>query len=347
MENYCYKCRSANSKEYTAARKARKKITPASAECDKCGETKSSNEFVKSNTRLSGISASCKVCSRARAKVLEQKRIDNFDTSAPVAKTKICSACKKSKPRGKFKANLARKDGVESKCKACFKKMYYDATEKIKLLSKISPAHKICSMCKEDKPCSAFSKNNSDYSGLTAECKKCRGINKAAYRNAQKEKFEKYGVVVKAKVCSMCNEKKPSNKFYVKKTEAGHLRRECKACSTKLGAKRRLRPDVRIIASLRERLRQALHGKTKSKRTLEYLGCSVEELRLHLEAQFVNGMSWDNYGMFGWHIDHIKPISKFDLSLESEIKKACHYTNLQPLWASDNRIKGDKYDEED
>lgn len=58
-----------------------------------------------------------------------------------------------------------------------------------------------------------------------------------------------------------------------------------------------------------------------------------------------DGMTWENYGYDGWHIDHIKPISLFDLTKESEIRAACHYTNLQPLWAEDNMKKGAKYNE--
>lgn len=71
--------------------------------------------------------------------------------------------------------------------------------------------------------------------------------------------------------------------------------------------------------------------------------CNVyktDELRAHLEAQFQAGMSWDNYGE--WHIDHIKPLASFDLEDTDQLKLACHYTNLQPLWAKDNLSKGAK-----
>ncbi len=95
--------------------------------------------------------------------------------------------------------------------------------------------------------------------------------------------------------------------------------------------------------SLRGRLIQALkHAKTiKSNKTMEYVGCSKEELISHLESKFTEGMSWENYGK--WHIDHIKPVCLFDLTKNEEIFKMMNYSNLQPLWAKDNRVKNKKF----
>ena len=71
------------------------------------------------------------------------------------------------------------------------------------------------------------------------------------------------------------------------------------------------------------------------------LGCSAEQLRTHLEEKFTDGMSWDNYGYRGWHIDHIRPCASFDLTDPQQQLECFHYTNLQPLWAEDNFKKGD------
>lgn len=101
-------------------------------------------------------------------------------------------------------------------------------------------------------------------------------------------------------------------------------------------------PLLRVERSLRSRVRAAINGSNKSAATLELLGCSVESLRLHLEERFVEGMSWENYGVV-WHIDHIRPCASFKLSDPGQQKQCFHYSNLQPLFAADNLRKGDKY----
>ena len=106
--------------------------------------------------------------------------------------------------------------------------------------------------------------------------------------------------------------------------------------------------DYKMKRVLRSRLRGALKnyvnkGKVKSKQTMILIGCSLEDLKKHLESQFTGGMSWDNHGE--WHIDHIIPCSSFDLSLTEEQERCFCYTNLQPLWAKDNIAKGARYEE--
>ena len=100
--------------------------------------------------------------------------------------------------------------------------------------------------------------------------------------------------------------------------------------------------SFKIANNIRVRLRRALKNNQKVGSAVKDLGCSVEELKCYLESMFDLDMSWDNCGLHGWHIDHIKPLSSFDLSNREELLKACHYTNLQPLWAKDNLTKGNK-----
>lgn len=104
-------------------------------------------------------------------------------------------------------------------------------------------------------------------------------------------------------------------------------------------AKKRLDPLFRLAAALRRRVSHALRGFAKSARTLELLGCSFEHFKAHLESQFQPGMSWDNYGIKGWHVDHKKPCVDFDLTDPIQQKLCFHYSNLQPLFALDNLSK--------
>lgn len=82
----------------------------------------------------------------------------------------------------------------------------------------------------------------------------------------------------------------------------------------------------------------------KENSALSFLGCSKEELIQHLESQFSKGMTWENWSLNGWHIDHIRPISSFDLSDPAQVKECFHYSNLQPLWAIDNLKKSDSWE---
>lgn len=106
-------------------------------------------------------------------------------------------------------------------------------------------------------------------------------------------------------------------------------------------------PQFKMLTNLRRRLNHAVKG--KSDKTKAYLGCTVEELRLWLESQFQPGMTWENYGYRGWHIDHKKPLSSFQFVNsegkinESAIHASMHYTNLQPLWQWQNAAKSDTY----
>jgi hypothetical protein len=98
----------------------------------------------------------------------------------------------------------------------------------------------------------------------------------------------------------------------------------------------------KIKDNMRRRIRTALkkdNGK-KTQRTMKLVGCTVEELKQHIEKQFKPGMSWKKRHLF--HIDHIIPCASFDLTKLSQQKKCFHYTNLQPLWAIDNIKKGAK-----
>ncbi len=99
----------------------------------------------------------------------------------------------------------------------------------------------------------------------------------------------------------------------------------------------------RLAYTLRNRTRLALVNKQKAGSAVADLGCTILEFRAYLESKFSPGMTWRNWSRTGWHLDHIIPLKNFDLSIREEYLKACHYTNIQPMWALDNLKKGAKY----
>lgn len=103
--------------------------------------------------------------------------------------------------------------------------------------------------------------------------------------------------------------------------------------------RRKIDPQFKMRQYLRTRLNTALQGAGRKSSTLELLGCSLPELKAHLEAQFRPGMTWANWTINGWHIDHIEPLASFDLEDPQQLAQAAHYTNLQPLWAKENLAK--------
>ena len=184
--------------------------------------------------------------------------------------------------------------------------------------------NKICRRCNEDKSLQDFNKHISMSDGHLNICKSCIKKYKSSYYKANKD-----GVIKDARLRNKENYKiaKRSKKY-----------REVRNKSRRKRYKKD--PNYKLICILRSRLSAALKGKSKGLKTIDTIGCSIRELKYHLEKQFCVGMSWDNHGSV-WHLDHIKPISLFELPLQ--IKEANHYTNLQPLFKQDNLSKGKKY----
>ena len=106
--------------------------------------------------------------------------------------------------------------------------------------------------------------------------------------------------------------------------------------------RRHSRPDVRLSTSVSRGIRNSIRSDKGGRHWEEVVGYTLPELMAHLEAQFQRGMTWDNYGKFGWHIDHIRPISSFDFNSpeDMEFKECWSLWNLQPMWAKANHSKG-------
>jgi hypothetical protein len=109
---------------------------------------------------------------------------------------------------------------------------------------------------------------------------------------------------------------------------------QCKICD----------PVKYLVNLQRNRLREIFNKKklVKDKHTIEYLGCSEQEFYDYIISKMKPGMTFDNI-----HLDHIKPVSRFNLKDTTELMKCCHYTNIQPLLSTDNLQKYNKWSDED
>ena len=152
---------------------------------------------------------------------------------------------------------------------------------------------------------------------------------KSYYRNIETERKSSLEYYHKNK--DEINERRKKNKTKIRKRQRKY-------------EKNKWLTDVqyRIGKNIRRRIREVLKGNSKSEETIKLLGCSISELEKYLESKFIENMSWDNYGVNGWHIDHIKPCASFDLTDPEQQKECFHYSNLQPLWATDNIKKGSR-----
>tara|TARA_X000001036_G_C20554952_1_gene755951 strand:+ start:115 stop:1008 length:894 start_codon:yes stop_codon:yes gene_type:complete len=103
--------------------------------------------------------------------------------------------------------------------------------------------------------------------------------------------------------------------------------------------------EFKLTTNLRTLIRSAIKrgGGVKSIKSESLIGCSVKECRDHIEKQFKNGMGWENWDLEGWHIDHIRPCSSFNMKEVAQQRIAFNWRNLRPLWSTENIQKKDNY----
>ena len=209
--------------------------------------------------------------------------------------------------------------------------------------------NKLCKKCNINKSFNSFYKNKSMKDGLGHYCKSCqnkanqdsnfnnkdkrketltkwRNNNRPKLRQQDKDRYDKNNIKENKKIWQRNN---PVRRRAIKKR---HYDKNIKN-----------NPLKALPTRLCIRLNTALKKNKKSGSVVRDLGCTIPELKIYLESRFQPGMTWDNYGKGHgkWQIDHILPLASFDLTNRNELIKACHYTNLQPLWGIDNNHKND------
>jgi hypothetical protein len=166
--------------------------------------------------------------------------------------------------------------------------------------------------------------------------------NRKSIIEKRKTYFEEYRKNNKEKIKEINKKYREENKEKVKEYNKNWLINNRHHVSSYTKRRKLNDTNFRLSVILRKRLNMAIKNNQKSGSAVSDLGCSIDYLRQYLEKKFLPGMKWENYGRLGWHIDHVIPLAYFDLSDPKQFKKACHYTNLQPLWAKDNISKGAK-----
>ena len=236
---------------------------------------------------------------------------------------KCCTKCHTNKFISGFRKNKKGKYGVHSVCRECMsyieRKKRQDGCTKHRDISK------------------KYYEKNKDK--LLEKNKKYRKINQKKiknyeknYRDMNREKILKYGK--KWRELNLEKIKKDKVKYNKKNRN--------KINEYKRKYRKRYYKENPHIEIWRSTLKNALKrlDQNKTNKTIDILGYTPDELKTHLESLFTEGMTWGNYG--DWHIDHIKPVSRFDKTTPVHIVNSLD--NLQPLWATTRKINGITYE---
>jgi len=262
---------------------------------------------------------------------------------------KTCSMCGERKSLDEFIKDKKQVDGFRGSCKCC--SSITRQKSKLKKQEFFIPtiSEKECKKCYTVKTVEKFTIQVTTKDGYSPLCRDCK--NEDSREFLEKRKREKlYVTPSEIKKCGHCKEKKPKTEFFSSCRTKDGLRGTCNECEIKLRDKykdksnaRNLRrykndPVFKLKKSLRGRLAKYIQRKSVPMNNI--IGCNWNELKNYIENKFVEGMTWQNWGQYGWHVDHIIPLDS--AKTENDLYKLSHYTNLQPLWAKDNRLKSNK-----
>lgn len=231
-----------------------------------------------------------------------------------LVKNKTCTKCNVVLPAvvGNFYKDSQKRDGLSSACSDCCRKKKYET----------------------------FIKTTSD------KLKEQRRLKKQSYLESEEYKVFLEKSKEKTRLCKkrwrdknrdLINEKsrlKPRKEISLEKKRQYKKNEYNKIMND---------PYKKLIHYTRVRMNDCLREK-KDFSVKGVIYFNHDDFVNHISSLFKDGMSWDNYGKNGWHVDHIKPLASFDLSNEEDLKEALSLQNLQPLWGGDNCAKGSLYE---
>jgi len=233
---------------------------------------------------------------------------------------KICTKCKKELTLDKFTKDAQKKCGLRPSCRACakeFHKLYYAKPESKEIAA-------------------LWNKNH--YEEKKIKTRIWRANNRDEINRKKREYHKDNPEKVKAW----------DKRTYEKNKEIHAARNKARYEKNKQKIhgqmKERYHTDIqyKLSLNLRRRMHKLIRREDRNGSAVRDLGCSLEEFKSYIESKFTEGMTWGNYGVHGWHLDHIYPLSRVDLQNIEQFLKVAHYTNYQPLWAKDNISKGNK-----
>jgi hypothetical protein len=266
---------------------------------------------------------------------------------------KKCKICCLDVNLEEFARDKYTKDEFKAICKSCERAKRYikagkDIPEKIIFFK---DGLKRCAKCEEYKETELFYLDkNKCYSSYCISCSLIK--NKESYNpEYTKAHSKKYYLENKEQLNTYSREYGLRNKDKISKNKNNYYINNKEILRVKKRETYRKRyssdPLFRLKENFRNGILKVMKGRTKSKSTLEILGCSLKEFKNHIESQFLPWMTWDNYGLYngelnyGWDLDHILPISS--AGTEVEVYTLNNWLNFQPLCSKVNRdIKKDK-----
>lgn len=291
---------------------------------------------------------------------------------------KTCVRCLVEQPIENYSIGRKNKGGRRPTCKNCIRLLYLADIDRIKAQSL---SFREANREKLRERTRAYNAKNKDYGPLYRERTKeqtkqrttdyytknqAKLVEKSAiYRKENKQLVREYDRKYKlenkeALALYRLNTKEKYSEwhkaYYAKNKETinakgrqwrlDNIDRSRKNMRERVKRKRKNDNQFRLACCLRGRLRGylSLKGLPKVGSAIRNLGCDIQFLKEYLEKQFTKGMTWDNSGnkKGQWSLDHIMPLSAFDLTDKQHLALCCHYGNIRPMWAADNIRKGKK-----
>jgi len=237
-------------------------------------------------------------------------------------KLQKCSACKSTQVQDQY-FSINRRGVYHKTCNKCLERgRAYKASNKEKI--------KLYREANKDKTKQYYEDNKERIKQQREPNKEKIKQRMKQYREDNREKLKQQMKQYKEDNREKLKQYREDKRHYCEHNTPKH---QCKICD----------PQGHLRHIVSSRIRHALKS-DKTERSIEYLGCTIAEFKAHIESQFKENMTWENFG--DWQIDHIVPIkykkNGQNPTLEDVIERL-HWKNTQPMWAKDNIAKGNRF----